>query len=152
MVKMIKKELGTFRGKLIFVLVMIIFTCIIVFYMETITQAKPIDQNVRVIELEIKDMVFGNNNPDIYVLLGETVRFVITNLDPGMIHEFKIKGTHTKTHALKYGEKDTIIFRAPQDERDLVYFCSWHAIIMRGNLIVRAEFPSQRFDFAHHTP
>ena len=141
MAKKIKKESRIFRGKLILVLSMVFFASIILFTLDTISQAKPTDQNVRVIELEMKNMTFSDNNPDIYLLPGETVRFVITNLDPGMIHEFKIKGTHTKTRTLKYGEKDTVLFRAPQGERDFVYICSWHAIMMRGNLIVRAEFP-----------
>ena len=142
MVKKIQKELKTFRGKVILVLSMMFFTSIIWFYMDTNTQANPPDQNIRVIELEIKNMVFGNNNPDIYLLPGETVRFVITNLDPGMTHEFKIRGTDIKTRALEFGEQDSIIFQTPQTENDLLYICSWHALTMRGNLFVRSEFPA----------
>ena len=104
MVKEIKRELRTFRGKVILVISVMFIASSIWVNMGTSTQANPPDQNIRVIELEIKGMVFGDNNPDIYLSPGETVRFVITNLDPGMTHEFKIKGTEIKTRALEFGE------------------------------------------------
>jgi len=142
MVKQIKRELRTFRGKVFLALLIMLFASSIWFYASTSTQANPVEQNIRVIELEIKDMVFGNNNPDIYLLPGETVRFVITNLDPGMTHEFKIRGTDIKTRALEFGEQDSIIFQTPETENDLMYICSWHALSMRGNLFVRSELPA----------
>ena len=141
MVKQIKRELKTFRGKVILVISVMFFTSSIWFYMGTSTQANPPDQNIRVIELEIKDMVFGDNNPDIYLMPGETVRFVIINQDPGMTHEFKIRGTDITTRALEFGEQDSILFQTPQTENDLMYICSWHALTMRGNLFVRSELP-----------
>ncbi len=142
MVQHIKRELKTLRGKVILVLSVIFLTFSIWIAMDTITQANSPDQNIRIIAIEIKDMVFGNNNPDIYLLPGETVRFVITNLDPGMTHEFKINGTDVKTRALEFGEQDSILFQAPKTENDMMYICSWHSLTMRGNLLVRSEFPS----------
>jgi len=142
MVKIIKRELKTVRGKLILLISMIFFTGIIWLYTSAITQANPPEQNIRVIELKIKNMTFGNNNPDIYLMPGEVVRFVITNLDPGMTHEFKIKGTSIKTRALEFGEQDSVTFQTPQTENDLMYICSWHALTMKGNLFVRSEFPA----------
>jgi len=142
MVKQIKRELQTFRGKVILIISVMLFTSYIWFNMGTSTQANPTDQNIRVIDLVIKDMTFGNNNPDIYLMPGETVRFVITNLDPGMTHEFKIRGTDIKTRALEFGEQDSLTFQAPETENDLMYICSWHALSMRGNLFVRSELPA----------
>lgn len=142
MVKQIKRELKTFRGKVVLALTVMFLTSSIWIAMDTITQANAPNQDIRVIDLKIKGMVFGDNNPDIYLTPGETVRFVITNLDPGMIHEFKIKGTHIKTRALKFDEQDSIIFQAPQTENDLMYICSWHALTMKGNLYVRSDFPN----------
>ena len=142
MVKEIKRELRTFRGKVILVISVMFIASSIWVNMGTSTQANPPDQNIRVIELEIKGMVFGDNNPDIYLSPGETVRFVITNLDPGMTHEFKIRGTDIKTRALEFGEQDSVTFQTPQTENDLMYICSWHALTMRGNLFVRSKFPA----------
>lgn len=142
MVKQIKRELRTFRGKVVLVLSIMLFTSSIWFVTGKSIQANPTDKNIRVIELEIKDMTFGDNNPDIYLQPGETVRFVITNLDPGMTHEFKIQGTNIKTRTLEFGEQDSITFHTPQTENDLMYICSWHALSMKGNLFVRSEFPA----------
>lgn len=142
MVQHIKRELKTFRGKVILVISITFITGSIWFYMSANTQANPPNQNMRVIELEIKGMAFGDNNPDIYLIPGETVRFIITNLDPGMTHEFKISGTDIKTRALEFGEQDSITFQAPQAENNLMYICSWHALTMRGNIFVRSKIPA----------
>jgi len=142
MVKQIKRELGTWRGKIILLGSILFFSYMTLFNIDTFIQAKPVKPNIRIIELEIKDMAFGDNNPNIYLLLGETVRFVIKNSDHGMTHEFKIKGTKIKTRILEFGEQDSIIFQAPQTENDLLYICSWHALSMRGNLFVRSEIPA----------
>jgi len=141
MVKEIQKELKTFRGKVILTLLILALSCITFFSTGTQTQAKQTKNQVRIIKIEIKDMSFGNNNPDIYIAPGETVRFLVINLDPGMVHDFKIKGTEAKTRDLKFGEQDMVTFQAPQTEFELVYFCTWHALSMTGNLLVRTDFP-----------
>jgi len=142
MVKKIKKELSTLRGKIIFGTLILLFSCITLFSSGSLTQAKQIEKGVRTISIEIKDMAFAIDNPDIYVAPGETVRFVITNLDPGMIHDFKIQGTEVKTRDLKFGEQDTVTFQAPQSEFELTYVCTWHALSMVGKLLVRTQSPS----------
>ena len=117
-------------------------TGIALFSTGTITQAKPVNDVVRAIEINIIDMAFESNNPDLYVAPGETVRFVVTNLDPGLIHDFKILGTNVKTRNLKYGQKDSVLFRAPQGEFDLTYVCTWHILSMTGKLLVRSDIPA----------
>jgi len=142
MVQKIKKELRTFRGKVILAISIIFLSGVILFSLGTWTQAKPMENKVRIIELQIKDMAFGSNNPDIFISPGETVQFVITNLDPGMVHDFKIKGTNIQTRDLKFGEQDTVTYKAPLGESTLTYVCTWHALSMTGNLLVRVDFPA----------
>jgi len=141
MVKIIKKELRTWRGKAILSCAIAAVSCTVFFSFDTVTQAKQTESVIRVIEIEIKDMMFGRNNPDIYVSPGETVRFVVINMDPGMLHDFRILGTDVKTRNLKFGQKDSVVFRAPQEEFELVYICTWHAIDMVGKLLVRSNIP-----------
>jgi len=82
-------------------------------------------------------MAFGNNNPTVQLRSNETVRFIITNMDQGMRHDFSIEGTEVRTRILNYGEKDAVIFHVPKTEKEMVYLCNLHALTMRGLLSVR---------------
>jgi plastocyanin len=139
MVKTIKKELGTWRGKMILFVAICVITSLTLIRMETMTSANLIEGGIRTIELEIRNMTFGVNNPTIDLRPGETVRFVITNLDPGMKHEFNIEGTEVHSRLLRYGDKDSVLFHTPMADEKLVYVCSLHSLKMRGFLHVNNE-------------
>lgn len=98
----------------------------------------------REIILKIQNMSFGNNNPAIYLEPGETVRFIIHNLDVGMKHDFVIQGTDVASRILDYGEKDAVLFTAPRDDKEMKYQCSLHALMMQGRLVVSHDYAFQR--------
>jgi len=139
MVQEIKRELRTKRGRLVLFMGICIITLLTLVRMEKITSAKPSGDVIRNIEFEIRDMTFGQDNPTVQLRSGETVRFVITNYDLGMKHDFSIEGTDVRTRILNYGEKDSVIFHVPSTEKDMVYLCGLHALTMRGALSVRKD-------------
>jgi len=132
MVKKIKKELKTLRGRIILAFVLVA-SIVITWTVLTKTSAGPTEENIRTITLKIRGMTFGDNNPTIHLLPEETVRFVIHNLSVGMKHNFLIQGTNVRTRFLNYGEKEAVLFRAPT-KGELDYLCSIHALMMKGKL------------------
>ena len=139
MVEQVKKELRTPQGQFIFFAVLILLVGVAWFAQVTITSAAQSKKEIREIVFEIKGMAFGENNPPVYMQPGETIRFTIYNLDPGMIHNFAIEKTLISTELLKYGERATVDFTAPEQEEERDYFCVPHASMMRGKLIVTNE-------------
>ena len=137
MVERIKKELKTPRGRWTLVFGFGIISLIIWIGMSPQTSAKSIERNVRTINLEMKDMTFASDNPTIKLSPGEVVKFLLTNLDQGMKHEFHIRGTNIRSRVLTYGQKDSVFFRVPIHEREYIYACSFHALIMQGKLQVK---------------
>ena len=137
MVEQIKKGLKTPQGKLKFSLMTIVMMLFAVSAMGLVSPAKPAVKDIRNIVLEIRNMAFGDNNPTIYLDRGETVKFVIHNLDPGMKHNFTIDGTDIRTPLLDYDEKESVLFTAPATEEERVYFCMPHALHMKGLLRVQ---------------
>lgn len=135
MVEQIKKELKTPQGKLRVSLLTIVMMLLAVSAMGLVSPDKP--QDIRSIVLEIRNMAFAGNNPTIYLNRGETVKFVIHNLDAGMKHNFTIAGTDLRTPLLNYGEKESVIFTAPTTGEERVYFCIPHALHMKGLLRVQ---------------
>ncbi len=140
MVKKIKQKLQTPRGWLI--LCILLGVLFLVGWVATSTESST--RNIRDIVLEIRGMAFAGNNPDIHIYPGETVRFIIHNLDPGMKHNFTITETNLSTRLLNYGEKETILF-TPPTEGQWVYFCAPHAARMRGILQVSRELVKKLF-------
>ncbi len=137
MVKRIKKELRTWQGQSVLGVTICLIALTMLFKMEMITSAKSSDDGIREIKLEIRSMAFAGNNPDLHVRPGETVRFIIHNLDPGMKHEFQIPGTDITTRLLEYGEKDTVLYQAPDEEKEMQYICNRHSLVMHGRLSVK---------------
>jgi len=137
MAKKIKRELRTWRGQALLVIIICVIALGILLKMEMTTAAKPMDAAIREIKLEIRGMAFAGNNPDLQVRPGETVRFIIHNLDPGVKHEFQIPGTDITTRLLAYGEKDTVLYHAPGEEKELQYICNRHSLVMKGRLSVK---------------
>lgn len=137
MVKMLKKELQTKRGRLVLLMGMSLIAAFFVVGAVSKTSAKVSKRDIRNIEFEIRGMAFGNDNPTIQLRSGETVRFIIYNFDKGMKHNFSIEGTDVHTRIINYGEKDSVIFHVPKTEKEMVYLCDLHALTMRGALSVR---------------
>ena len=138
MVKKIKQKLKTPGGW--FILLIVLSTLTLVGWMATSTE--PSNRDIRDIVLEIRGMAFAENNPNIHIDPGETVRFIIHNLDPGMKHNFTVEGTDISTRLLYYGEKESVLFTPPR-EGQWVYFCAPHAAKMRGILQVSRELVKQ---------
>ncbi|MCH7505659.1 cupredoxin domain-containing protein [PVC group bacterium] len=137
MVERIKKELKTLRGQAALFVGFVLIAFFIWLGMSPQTSAKPIERDIRTIHLEMKDMSFASDNPTIELSPGEVVRFLLTNLDEGMKHEFHIQGTNIRSRVLTYGQKDSVFFRVPIHEREYIYVCSFHALIMQGKLQVK---------------
>ncbi len=137
MVEQIKKELGTFQGKIKLFVIILSVALFALSNTGMIFPAKPAALDIRDIVLEIRNMAFGDQNPAITLNRGETVRFIIHNLDPGMKHNFAIEGTDLFTPLLDYNEKGSVLFTAPPTEGERVYFCMPHALKMRGLLYFR---------------
>ena len=136
MVRYIKKQIKTPRGRL----VALIFFSGLLFLgwvnLDASTTAEIPEDNIREIVLEIRNMAFADNNPTLYLKPKETIRFVIHNLDRGMKHNFRIPETDVASGILDYGEQATVLFTAPSEEGELAYECSLHALMMRGRLVI----------------
>jgi plastocyanin len=136
MVQYVKKQIKTPGGKFV---AFIFFSALLLVgwvNLDASSPGKTPEGNIREIVLEIRDMVFADNNPTLYLKPKETVRFVILNLDTGMKHNFLIQKTEVATKILDYGEKEAILFTAPSEEGELDYLCSLHALMMRGRLVI----------------
>ena len=140
MVKMIKKELKTTRGRLVLLMSVALIASFFIIGMVSKTSATVTNlELIRNIEIEIRDMAFATDNPTVYLRAGETVRFIITNLDEGMIHDFSIEGTDVRTRIMNYGEQDSVIFQVPPSADDMVYLCTLHILTMRGSLSISTD-------------
>lgn len=98
--------------------------------------------DVREIRLVVRDMTYylhGDTepNPTLTVKAGEQVRLVLQNDDPGMRHDFVVKGWQVGTRMLEdRGEQDAITFRVPTARGDQPYQCTPHSKMMRGTIRV----------------
>ena len=99
----------------------------------------------REVILVAKDMAFVRGhanagpamNPPIVLGAGERVRLVVRNQDPGMKHDFVVDAMGVHSSVLEYGESETIEVTAPAEKGETEYYCSFHALKMRGRIIVR---------------
>ena len=95
----------------------------------------------REIVVVASDMAFyvdggGEANPLIRVEAGETVRLVLWNEHPGVVHDFVVGAWQLATSRLKGRERDTIVFRVPEAIGRYAYECSPHSAMMRGTIEV----------------
>jgi plastocyanin len=96
---------------------------------------------VREIHLVAKDMTFyveGQNspNPTLDVRLGERIRLVFRNVDPGMSHDFTIRSWSVGTRVLKGKGEDAIEFTVPRTRGAHAYTCTPHSQMMGGTIVV----------------
>ncbi len=102
------------------------------------------DEPPREIALVARDMGFafqtdsagGPANPTLRLRPGEKVRLVVHNLDPGMRHDLAIEGFGVRTRTLAFGESAAVLISVPRGPGVHVYFCSFHARLMRGRIEV----------------
>ena len=136
MVQEIKRELNTFKGKLVLFLIVCILTIAGWVITEKGSAANQNDLQIREIVLEIEDMTFGDNNPTIILQHNESVIFTIVNLDRGMKHNFAIPGTYVNTPLLEYNQKVSVLFQA-SEVGEKTYQCNPHASKMNGRIIIQ---------------
>lgn len=103
--------------------------------------AGPADVDVREIRMVVRGMTFyldGGDapNPDLRVKAGERVRLLLRNHDTGMTHDFVVDAWQVETKLLQGGEEAAVTFQAPAEPGTEMYFCSPHAQMMRGTIIV----------------
>ena len=98
---------------------------------------------VREITLVARDMAFyleGGTvpNPTIRLDAGEEVRFILRNLDPGVVHNLAIEGWALETTPLDADASATLRVRAPDQPGRQTYLCLPHREMMRGVIEVVA--------------
>ena len=104
---------------------------------------------VRDITLVARDMAFyfeGGTvpNPTIRLDAGEEVRFILRNLDPGIVHNLVIEGWELETAHLKANTSATLRVRAPERPGSQTYVCGPHREMMRGVIEVIAREASRQ--------
>ena len=99
---------------------------------------------VREITLVTRDMAFyleGDMvpNPTIRLDAGEEVRFILRNLDPGIVHNLAIEGWELETAYLEASASATLRVRVPAQPGTQTYVCVPHREMMRGVIEVVAR-------------
>ncbi|MGH7731950.1 MAG: cupredoxin domain-containing protein [Candidatus Eiseniibacteriota bacterium] len=105
--------------------------------------ALPVDRagGPREVVLVARDMAFAlpgqaGRNPTLRLKAGERIRLVLENRDPGMKHDLASAGLGIRTEALAFGESGGQILTVPRRPGEYDYFCSFHAQMMRGRMVV----------------
>ncbi len=98
---------------------------------------------VREITLVTRDMAFyleGDTvpNPTIRLDAGEEVRFILRNLDPGVVHNLAIEGWKLATAYLDGDASATLRVRVPEQPGRQAYVCTPHREMMHGVIEVVA--------------
>jgi len=100
----------------------------------------------RTVTLLARDMSFylpgdSTPNPRLVVGRGEKVRFVLRNEQQGIPHDLAIEdgaGDRETSRVIRgAGESAELTIRAPEQEGEVPYFCTFHSRMMRGVLEVR---------------
>jgi len=108
-------------------------------FMPLLTEVPP--GGPREIVVVASDMAFyvdgdAEANPRIRMEAGETVRLVLWNEQPGVIHGFAVGAWQLATPRLQGRERDSIVFKVPEAVGHYVYECSPHSAMMRGTIEV----------------
>ena len=99
---------------------------------------------VREIALVTRDMAFylegdAAPNPTIRLEAGEEVRFILRNLDPGIVHNLAIEGWGLETPFLDAERSTTVRVRAPEQLGTQAYVCLPHREMMGGVIEIVAR-------------
>ncbi len=107
----------------------------------------------REITLVARDMAFylseqtqAGPNPTLQLKVGEQVRIVLRNQDPGIVHGFAIKPWNVSM-TLRHDETASMLVRAPRRPGRYEYVCSpHHSTLMAGVIEVVASDEDMRTD------
>ncbi len=109
----------------------------------SLTVAAASKSKEREIILIAEDMAFylpndSRANPPLDVAPGETVRLTLVNRDRGLLHDWAVDSLELTTRLIQGdGSTDSVLFTAPNELGRHEYVCSTHAVMMRGELVVR---------------
>lgn len=107
------------------------------FILEAYEKPKSETPEVQEIVLIARQMVYNIDNPPLILKVGQPVRLIIINEDKGMLHDFVIEELDISTSGpLEYGQSEVINF-VPTKKGKYEYFCSYHAKMMRGKVIIK---------------
>jgi plastocyanin len=100
-------------------------------------------QENRQIVLVARNMVFmledgdGEANPTLTFKPGEQVTILLRNDDPGMRHDLVIESLDVRSKVISFGQSLRLTFTVPTDGDAMIYMCSLHPYMMRGDIRVR---------------
>lgn len=94
-------------------------------------------ESPREIVLVVRGMTFyleGDTapNPTIAVRVGEDLRFVLRNEEPGVLHNLAVKAWDVETPVLRGAGTASVRVRVPERAGRTDYRCTPHAQMMRG--------------------
>ena len=99
----------------------------------------------REITLVARDMAFylleqtqAGPNPTLQLKVGEQVRIVLRNQDPGIVHGFAIKPWNVSMTS-RHDEAVSMLVRAPRRPGRYEYVCTPHSALMAGVIEVVAS-------------
>jgi plastocyanin len=78
-------------------------------------------------------------NPTIHTRAGETIRLVLRNETPGVLHDLALGELGVSIAPVKAGDLGSASLRVPSRPGSYDYVCRPHALMMRGRLLVDAE-------------
>ena len=78
-------------------------------------------------------------NPAIHARPGETIRLVLKNETPGVLHDLALGELGVSIAPVKAGELGSVSLRVPSRPGAYDYVCRPHALMMRWRLLVDAE-------------
>jgi plastocyanin len=104
-------------------------------------RVSPGEPTVREIRLVVRDMSYriGDSpevNPTLRLHPGERIRFVLTNTDIGMAHDFVIQDFNVSTPLVKGRGSEAVEFTVPDARGTHAYNCTPHSATMRGTIAV----------------
>ena len=106
----------------------------------------------REITLVARDMAFylleqthAGPNPTLQLKVGERVRIVLRNQDPGIVHGFAIKPWNVSMTS-RHDEAVSMLVRAPRRPGRYEYVCTPHSTMMAGVIEVVARDEGVRTD------
>lgn len=105
-------------------------------------QAAPGPREIRIVARGMTFVVADEGetpNPIIRVRAGETVRVVLRNEAPGLVHNFEVPAWNLRTSQLREGETTEVEFKVAADPGQYEYRCTPHARMMRGAVHVTAQ-------------
>jgi len=120
-----------------FMLIVFLALAGVLFMLEAYEKPQAEIRPVQEIVLIAKEMAYNTNNPSLILKVGQPVRIIIINEDKGMLHDFVIEELDISTSGpLEYGQLEVINF-VPTKKGKYEYFCSYHAKMMRGRVIIK---------------